>query len=111
MGETRRTDGGRRPPREPREGASGRPRVPEEDRPRARPSAIGKGDTPQTTGTDAQQPEIAEGPAEGLRPGEKVARGTWQPPLEVDPPHGTAVPRDASGEPEAVRRQHQEGGP
>mgnify|MGYP001302551749 CR=1 FL=1 len=111
MGEIRRDDGSRRPPREPREAARGHPEVPEEDRPRARPSPIGKGDTPQTTGTDAQQPEIAEGPAEGLQPGERVGHRPSPPPVKVDPPSGTAVPRDAAGEPRAVRRQQRKGGP
>jgi hypothetical protein len=38
----------------------------EQEPPTAR---IGKADTPNVAGSDAQQPEIAEGPAEGLEPG------------------------------------------
>ena len=52
------------------------------------PSRIGKGDTPNVAGSDAQQPEIAEGPVEGLQPGETVERGPWRPPVETDPPPG-----------------------
>jgi hypothetical protein len=74
-------------------------------------STLGKGDTPNVAGTDEQQPEIAGGPAQGLQPGEEVQRGPWRPPLEVDPPEGDALPRDAAGDPEAVRRQKEEGGP
>ncbi|MGD9485371.1 hypothetical protein WDH52_19340 [Streptomyces sp. TRM70308] len=75
------------------------------------PSHIGKADSSAVAGSDIQQPEIAEGPVEGLQPGERVERGPWHPPVEVDPPTGTDVPRDAAGEPDAVRRQQREGGP
>ncbi|MGA4837540.1 hypothetical protein [Streptomyces sp. G45] len=78
---------------------------------RTRPAPIGKGDTPAVAGSDVQQPEIAEGPVEGLQPGERVERGPWRPPTEVDPPEGNALPRDAAGEPEAVREQKERGGP
>ncbi|MGW5019105.1 hypothetical protein [Streptomyces sp. NHF165] len=47
---------------------------------------LGKADTQNVSGTDAQQPEIAQGPAEGLEPGERVARGSWQPPVAEDAP-------------------------
>ncbi|WP_326686475.1 DUF5709 domain-containing protein [Streptomyces sp. NBC_01795] len=30
--------------------------------------------------------EIGEGPVEGVEPGERVERGPWSPPVEVDPP-------------------------
>ncbi|MER5783162.1 hypothetical protein ABT104_15785 [Streptomyces mobaraensis] len=60
--------------------------------PRARPAPIGKGDTPNVAGSDVQQPEIAEGPVEGLQPGEEVRRGPWHPPVEVDPPPGYGRP-------------------
>ncbi|WP_326689749.1 hypothetical protein OIE63_23050 [Streptomyces sp. NBC_01795] len=30
--------------------------------------------------------ELGEGPVEGAEPGERVARGPWTPPVEVDPP-------------------------
>jgi hypothetical protein len=79
--------------------------------PRSRPAPIGKGDTPAVAGSDQRQPEIAQGPVEGVQPGEHVERGPWRPPVEVDPPRDTAVPRDAAGEPDAVRRQKEEGGP
>lgn len=59
-----------------------------------RPSRIGKGDTPNVAGSDAQQPEIAEGPVEGLEPGETVERGPWRPPVETDPPPGYGHPPD-----------------
>lgn len=74
-------------------------------------SSMGKGDSAAVAGSDEQQPEIAEGPEEGLEPGEEVQRGPWHPPLEVDPPSDNAIPRDAAGEPEAVREQEEEGGP
>lgn len=77
----------------------------------ADPAYIGKADTPQTTGSGPQQPEIAEGPVEGLQPDETVNRGPWHPPLEVDPPTGRGIPRDAAGEPEKLREQHKHGGP
>lgn len=69
------------------------------------PSTMGKADSPAVAGSDPQQPEVAEGPVEGLEPGERVERGPHRPPLEVDPPEGDAVPRDAAGEPDAVREQ------
>ncbi|MEE1928934.1 hypothetical protein V1J52_12235 [Streptomyces sp. TRM 70351] len=75
------------------------------------PSRMGKADSPAVAGSDIQQPEIAEGPVEGLQPGESVERGPWTPPLEVDPPTGPDLPRDAAGEPDAVKRQKEEGGP
>ncbi|MCD0483654.1 hypothetical protein LO771_14930 [Streptacidiphilus sp. ASG 303] len=75
------------------------------------PAPVGSGGTPNTTGSDEQQPEIAEGPVPGLQPGEEVARTGHRPPLEVDPPGGSALPRAASGDPEAVRRQKEQGGP
>ncbi|MEU4210845.1 hypothetical protein AB0F13_12785 [Streptomyces sp. NPDC026206] len=59
---------------------------------RSRPAPIGKGDTPNVAGSDVQQPEIAEGPVEGLQPGERVERGPWHPPVEVDPPPGYGRP-------------------
>lgn len=74
-------------------------------------SRMGKGDSAAVAGSDAQQPEIAQGPGEGLEPGEKVQRGPWRAPLEFDAPSGDAVPRDAAGEPDAVREQRKEGGP
>lgn len=79
----------------------------EEDRDREDPppSTMGKADSSAVAGSDPQQPEIAEGPVEGLQPGEHVERGPHHPPLEVDPPEGDAVPRDAAGEPGAVREQ------
>ncbi|MEV4443087.1 hypothetical protein AB0K09_29590 [Streptomyces sp. NPDC049577] len=88
--------------RENREDRS-RPRRDEEEKrerreTRSRPSPIGKGDTPNVAGSDVQQPEIAEGPVEGLQPGEKVERGRWHPPVEVDPPPGYGrPPGDRSG--------------
>ncbi|MGK5641857.1 hypothetical protein ACSNOK_26610 [Streptomyces sp. URMC 126] len=65
--------------------------------PRARPAPIGKGDTPNVAGSDVQQPEIAEGPVEGLQPGEEVRRGPWHPPVEVDPPPGYGRPPGERG--------------
>ncbi|GGZ00134.1 hypothetical protein [Streptomyces poonensis] len=76
-----------------------------------RRAPIGKGDNAAMAGSDVQQPEIAEGPVEGLQPGERVERGPWRPPLEVDPPSGSGLPRDAAGEPDAVREQKKRGGP
>lgn len=76
-----------------------------------RPSPQGKGDVHAVAGSDVEQPEIAEGPVPGLQPGEEVERGPWIPPVEVDPPVGGDLPRDAAGEPDAVRRQKEEGGP
>ncbi|NGO09354.1 hypothetical protein G5C60_17565 [Streptomyces sp. HC44] len=81
------------------------------ERSRGTRASVGKGDTSAMAGSDVQQPEIAEGPVEGLQPGEPVERGPWRPPVEVDPPEDTAVPRDAAGEPEAVREQKKHGGP
>lgn len=97
----RRDEEPRRRPDEPGESVGAGPET----------STLGKGGTPNVAGSDAQQPEIAGGPAEGLQPGEEVQRGPWRPPLEVDPPEGDALPRDAAGDPEAVRRQKKEGGP
>jgi hypothetical protein len=62
------------------------------------PSRLGKGDSPNVAGSDVQQPEIAEGPVEGLEPGEEVARGPWRPPLEVDPPPGYGHPPGEAGD-------------
>ncbi|PJE99609.1 hypothetical protein CUT44_03630 [Streptomyces carminius] len=76
-----------------------------------RPSPQGKGDVHAVSGPDIGQPEIAEGPVPGMQPGEKVERGPWIPPVEVDPPKGGDLPRDAAGERDAVRRQKEEGGP
>ncbi|MTE21802.1 hypothetical protein F0L17_22330 [Streptomyces sp. TRM43335] len=75
------------------------------------PSPLGKGDTHAVASDDVEQPEIAAGPTAGMQPGETVERGPWIPPVEVDPPKGGDLPRDAAGEPEAVRRQKEEGGP
>lgn len=78
----------------------------------ARPSPQGKGRVRGVAASDVEQPEIAGGgPVPGLQPGEKVERGPWIPPVEVDPPAGEDLPRDAAGEPDAVRRQKEEGGP
>ncbi|MGW0546203.1 hypothetical protein [Streptomyces altiplanensis] len=66
----------------------------------------GKGDTDAVAGSDVQQPEIAEGPVEGIQPGERVERGPWHPPVEVDPPTGSAA-----GDRDAVREQKKRGGP
>ncbi|MCF6525633.1 hypothetical protein [Streptomyces sp. JJ36] len=60
-----------------------------------RPSRRGKGGTPNVAGSDVQQPEIAEGPVEGLEPGETVERGPWRPPEKVDPPPGYGHPPEA----------------
>ncbi|MBT2492043.1 hypothetical protein J7E96_26660 [Streptomyces sp. ISL-96] len=68
---------------------------------------LGKGDTDAVAGSDVQQPEVAEGPVEGIQPGERVQRGPWQPPVEADPPTGSG----ASGDREAVREQKKRGGP
>ena len=76
-----------------------------------RPSPLGKGDVHAVAGSDIEQPEIAEGPVPGMQPGERVERGPWIPPVEVDPPRDGDLPRDAAGEPDAVRRQKEEGGP
>ncbi|WP_031508950.1 hypothetical protein [Streptomyces megasporus] len=77
-----------------------------------RPSPLGKGDIHAVAGSDVEQPEIAEGPVPGLQPGEKVERGPWIPPVEVDPPKGGNLPHGgASGDPEEVRKQKEEGGP
>ncbi|WP_344320141.1 hypothetical protein [Streptomyces macrosporus] len=76
-----------------------------------RPSPLGKGDIHAVAGSDVEQPEIAEGPVPGLQPGEKVERGPWIPPVEVDPPRGTNLPQGASGQPDEVREQKEEGGP
>ncbi|WP_320783788.1 hypothetical protein [Streptomyces sp. CRN 30] len=77
-----------------------------------RRAPIGRGDNAAVAGSDVQQPEIAEGPVEGLQPGERVERGEWRPPLEVDPPSdGLAPAVGASGDPEAVREQKKRGGP
>jgi hypothetical protein len=85
------------------------PERPEDEGPPA--STMGRGESPAVAGSDEQQPEIAEGPVEGLEPGERVERGPHRPPLEVDPPEGDAVPRDAAGEPDAVREwQRREAG-
>ncbi|WP_063752922.1 hypothetical protein [Streptomyces sp. NRRL S-350] len=65
--------------------------------PERRPSPIGKGDTPNVAGSAEQQPEIAEGPVPGVQPGEDQARGSSRPPAGIDPPTGTALPRDAAG--------------
>ncbi|WP_340563273.1 hypothetical protein [Streptomyces sp. GSL17-111] len=100
-------DRDRRETPEAAEGAAGEGSGEEDDA----PARIGKADTPNVAGSDVQQPEIAEGPVEGLQPGEHMERGPWHPPVEVDPPTGTDVPRDAAGEPDAVRRQQEEGGP
>ncbi|MFD0277620.1 hypothetical protein ACFVHB_27435 [Kitasatospora sp. NPDC127111] len=75
--------------------------------PEREPSPIGKGGTANVAGSAEQQPEIAEGPAPGVQPGEQYARTGHAPPVDVDAPTGTAVPRDAAGDPDAVRRwQH-----
>jgi hypothetical protein len=68
----------------------------EKDRPdeRSRSAPIGKGDTYDVSGSDVRQPEIAEGPVEGLQPGEEVERGPWRPPVEVGPPQGYGHPPD-----------------
>lgn len=59
----------------------------------ATPTApIGVYGTPNVTGADTEQPEIAQGPVEGLEPGEGVARPAWQPPVHVDPPPGHGHP-------------------
>jgi hypothetical protein len=79
--------------------------LPESEREEPAASTMGRGDSPAVAGSDPQQPEIAEGPVEGLQPGERVERGPHRPPLEVDAPEGDAVPRDAAGEPDAVREQ------
>ncbi|GAA2406129.1 hypothetical protein GCM10010420_37540 [Streptomyces glaucosporus] len=76
-----------------------------------RPSPLGKGDVHAVAGSDVEQPEIAEGPVPGLQPGEKVERGPWIPPVEVDPPRGADLPQGASGRPDEVREQKEEGGP
>ncbi|MGI5341088.1 hypothetical protein ACQEVS_28660 [Streptomyces sp. CA-181903] len=95
------------------EGKGGRERQDDDAAPRARPAPIGKGDTPNVAGSDVQQPEIAEGPVEGLQPGEEVRRGPWHPPVEVDPPPGYGRPpgersRDRSGPgPGPGRRERQ----
>ncbi|MER7705730.1 hypothetical protein ABTX81_22910 [Kitasatospora sp. NPDC097605] len=76
-----------------------------------RPAPIGKGGTPNVAGSDEQQPEIAEGPAPGVVPGEDHARAEHRAPSAVDPP-----PRDGPGyetpgeapvwEPETGPRSH-----
>ncbi|GAA2252223.1 hypothetical protein GCM10010145_19930 [Streptomyces ruber] len=71
---------------------------------------IGRGDIAAVAGSDVQQQEVAEGPVEGLQPGERVERGPWRPPLEVDPPSAPGLP-GASGDPDAVREQKKHGGP
>lgn len=72
--------------------ADSRHRPPEDQDEEARQNPyIGKGDTWNVAGSDAQQPEIAEGPVEGLEPGEHVERGPWRPPVEVDPPPNPAA--------------------
>lgn len=78
--------------------------------PERKPSPIGKGGTPNVAGSDEQQPEIAEGPVPGVQPGEPYARPGHRPPIAVDPPTGTAVPRDTAGEPAAVRHWQHPGG-
>ena len=89
-------------------GDSARHKPPNEgDGPERRPSPIGKGGTPNVAGSAEQQPEIAEGPVPGVQPGEQYARPGHRPPIAMDPPTGTAVPRDAAGDTDAVRRwQH-----
>lgn len=69
------------------------PETPESPDEEARPRT-GKADTWNVAGSDVQQPEVAEGPVEGLQPGEQVERGPWQPPVEVDAPPNTAVDPD-----------------
>ncbi|MDJ1133023.1 hypothetical protein [Streptomyces iconiensis] len=49
-------------------------------------------------GSDVRQPEIAEGPVEGLEPGERVERGPWTPPLAEDAPPGRAADARAEDE-------------
>ncbi|MGW8376956.1 hypothetical protein [Streptomyces sp. ODS28] len=66
----------------------------EEERDTA-PPPLGKGGTQNVAGSGPQQPEIAEGPVEGLEPGERTERGPWHPPVESDPP---PAPGTAPGE-------------
>ena len=101
-----------------------KPRRDESDLAQETPSRapIGKADTPNVAGSDEQQPEIAEGPVPGgtpsrqgwgsVQPGERTGDpDRSRPPEEVDPPTGPDIPRDAAGDPEAVRRQKKQGGP
>ncbi|WP_101257458.1 hypothetical protein [Streptomyces barkulensis] len=74
-------------------------------------SPLGRGDVHAVAAGDMEQPEIAAGPTPGMQPGETVERGPWTPPVEVDPPAGRNLPRDAAGERDAVREQEEEGGP
>ncbi|MFD7921350.1 hypothetical protein ACFV3R_19245 [Streptomyces sp. NPDC059740] len=76
-----------------------------------REAATGKGGHGTAPiGNAVIEPEIAEGPVPGLEPGERIDRGSWEPPLEVDAPADPAAP-GASGDPDAVRRQKEAGGP
>lgn len=70
------------------------PESPEEEAGADERPRTGKADTWNVAGSDVQQPEVAEGPVEGLQPGEQVERGPWQPPVEVDAPPNTAVDPD-----------------
>ncbi|MFI2608360.1 hypothetical protein [Kitasatospora sp. NPDC018619] len=55
-----------------------------------RPSPIGPGGTPNVSGSDEQQPEIAEGPVPGVQPDEEDAGPADRPAGDVDPPEGPA---------------------
>jgi hypothetical protein len=87
-------------------------RLPEEPAEPGSPAPTGKADTPYVAGPDEHQPELAARPVSGLQPGESTGNpDRWRPPLEVDPPTGPDIPRDAAGDTEARRRQKKQGGP
>lgn len=52
----------------------------------------------RTAGADVRRPETAEGPVEGLEPGERVERGPWTPPVEVDAPPGRGADVDVEAQ-------------
>ncbi|MFI8461895.1 hypothetical protein [Kitasatospora sp. NPDC085464] len=56
------------------------------DGPERRPAPIGKGGTPNVSGSDEQQPELAEGAVPGVAPGEEYAGPPHREPSAVDPP-------------------------
>lgn len=62
-----------------------------------RPSPIGKGGTPNVTGSDVQQPEIAEGPVPGVQPDERYGGPERLPTSAVDPPDGPPRSTAAAG--------------
>lgn len=89
------------------------PEVPPEDAPTGEPSArspIGAGGTPYTAGPDARQPEIAQGPAEGISREEDAERpGTTRSPIvSIDPDPGAAERTGAARRDRGSRPQRDE---